>query len=756
MLLTAANAADLDNNAADTDKLCTAPFYNVPSREEALQDNMKSITPSEDMFTIDYDKLYPEIEYVDCSFNHLQSEINKLSPGEAYNIDRDYCFGTGDCLGIDIFTSDVTINGNGHTIDGSNDAPLFFVYGKNVRISNLTLTNSHCIGLKQEIGHLYYRNGRSPILWEGDGGCLENCKFYDNSAPIIGGAITWKGNDGVISNSLFINNTAGVIGGAVYLMGSNNRICNCMFLNSASKTGDEEIYVDRNHAKCFISAMYDGENLVTNGKYSNIDVDNLKYICETSFGGETINIIPLIYTAMMSQDTSVSLDSQVSYYAMPMSNGFLFTLSKRLSDRTVYQKNFYLSNVAKWEDVFNVLTYHDFKIDFSVTTTVTVDDYDDYRWASALDTKGMIPDGEMLKIAEDMKGSAGELLCQLQVNFAKSMVIDCDDTWDLSEKGFDVVNINGAGSTIKTDSGNRDEEMWATIDENCIFSASNLIIRGFNTAVENMGGTCIFNNVHFDDNHMKYIIDRYWGAAILNAGECICTNCIFTDNHCKNGGAIFTQGSLALNNCTFEGNEAYGDGDNVLNADKGKVYVDGNEIQGSQGCVEYVKSISDTWSTIVGISGLILSAGLGILAGMATGNPLIGVGVGVTLGACIGTICSVIIVSGTYDVHLNRALTCALLIGGCALAGGLGGAMGGFIAEASAAEAVDGIGIAEYEVDVSLVFSSSGLESIDTLSEVSSEWQEFVAMWYNDSVYEGISVSEEIIGNSLHLAEGII
>ena len=131
-------------------------------------------------------------------------------------------------------------------------------------------------------------------------------------------------------------------------------------------------------------------------------------------------------------------------------------------------------------------------------------------------------------------------------------------------------------------------------------------------------------------------------------------------------------------------------------------------------------------------------------------------GVGVALGACIGTICSVIIVSGTYDVHLNRALTCALLIGGCALAGGLGGAMGGFIAEASAAEAVDGIGIAEYEVDVSSVFSSSDLESIDTLSEVSSEWQEFVAMWYNDSVYEGISVSEEIIGNSLHLAEGII
>ena len=82
--------------------------------------------------------------------------------------------------------------------------------------------------------------------------------------------------------------------------------------------------------------------------------------------------------------------------------------------------------------------------------------------------------------------------------------------------------------------------------------------------------------------------------------------------------------------------------------------------------------------------------------------------------------------------------------------------MGGFIAEASAAEAVDGIGIAEYEVDVSSVFSSSDLESIDTLSEVSSEWQEFVAMWYNDSVYEGISVSEEIIGNSLHLAEGII
>ena len=212
------------------------------------------------------------------TFDDLFNDISNLNTGDTYNIDRDYYYDEG-CLvpvkyGIIVNVDDVVINGNGHVIDGKNKSVLFSVYGKNVKIYNLTCINSCYDNPKvAEYDSYSVKNGRSAINWEGDNGELSDCIFSGNSARVMGGAISWNGKDGLISDSVFLNNTAGVIGGAIYLSNSNNAVDNCVFLNSNSKMGGDGIYVDRNHKNCDVFAAYNGKRLVMDGSITNIDVN---------------------------------------------------------------------------------------------------------------------------------------------------------------------------------------------------------------------------------------------------------------------------------------------------------------------------------------------------------------------------------------------------------------------------------------------------------------------------------------------------
>ena len=691
-----------------------------PNHDDAIEQNQKAITPSEDMFQNNKSQLDPDT-YVDCGFKTLQHDIDELSPGDVYNMNRDFYYDDGG-QGIDIFVSNITINGNGHILDGKGKSTLFFVYGENVKISNLTFTNSYYANTRVNIGTSEFQNGRSPLCWEGNNGMLDSCIFYKNSALMMGGAITWKGNDGTISNCVFYNNTAGMIGGAIYLAGSNNIISRCAFLNSASKTGGENIFINSPH-NSFISLVSTDKKLYTYNSIANLDIADLNYIYESSFTGEKMNLIPLIYTAMMSNESSVQLTSSISYYALQMGNTFMFTLSKRYDNGVIYQRNYQIYNVDNLYQVFQALVGENYKNDFTFIKTVDVNNYDDYEYARTLNTNSLITHEELAKVTADMntarKDSYEKLMYQLEVNFKSPLTIDSDESWNPSDRGFDVINILGGGSTIKASSGDRDENNWVTIDEKCIFAASNICIRGFNNAVINLGGAAIFNNVTFDGNHMDYWIDRDWGAAILNGGECICINCTFTNNKCQDGGAIFNQATLNLNNCTFEGNKASSDGDNILNADKGCVYIDGEKIEGTKGVVEYIKSIPQGMVIFTSILGFTGSFIIGLIAGISTGNPIVGFSAGVAAGGFIGTICAATIIGNTYDMNYNRFKTFIILVAGCALAGGLGGAMGGFLAQSAAMAAAEDMVIDEvYNAEISEILTNS-FEDVESASELS-------------------------------------
>ena len=107
--------------------------------------------------------------------------------------------------GIYILKSDITIDGNGHTIDSRNKARMFYNIGQNVTIKNLIFKNGNTT---QKEGSYSKRRYGGAIYNLGEI-TLENCKFYGNESNSFGGAITNQ-DDAVLrlSNCEFINNSS--------------------------------------------------------------------------------------------------------------------------------------------------------------------------------------------------------------------------------------------------------------------------------------------------------------------------------------------------------------------------------------------------------------------------------------------------------------------------------------------------------------------------------------------------------------------
>ena len=696
------------------------------------------------------------------TFDDLYRDIVNLNPGDTYNIDKDYYY-EGSVIvspkfGVVVNTHNVTINGNGHVIDGKFKSTLFSVYANDVKIFNLSFVNSYYDPIVTEYDTYSVQKCSSPVNWEGNNGVLSGCKFCGNSAPAIGGALTWSGKNGQIINSIFMNNIAGIVGGAIYICGSDNKIRNCIFYNTTSLIGGESIYIDRNHVNCNLSAIYDGKRLFTDGKVSDIDVDYFSYSYKTLFYDEEVDLIPMIYAAMISQEDCVYLDSHVSYYAQMVGKEFILILSDDIGDGLIYQKCFNFYDIESLNDVYEKLIKGDFKLDLKFIKVVNVYNSADYEYARTLKSNCIISSYQALVLIKDFacfdESYFNDALYLLEVDFKEKLTIDSKKTWNPSNSGFDAINIQGHGSTIKTKSGNREENTWVTIsNEEYVFSASDLTINGFNTAVENLGGLAIFRFVNFDGNHMDYWFDKDWGAAIRNAGMCTCINCSFTNNRCDKGGAIFNQGNLTLTNCIFKDNDAEAKGDDVLNADNGTVYINGEEIIGSQGCVEYVKSMSTFWRSLISTVGVVVSFGLGFMVGVFSLNPAFGVVVGAVLGAGIGALCANFISDAIYNVNANRWILVVSLIAGCTLAGAIGGYVGCCMGQIWAAQ----------DAAINQAMISSTTENMEGLSQMSGEMPEFFGDMSSEGsiaeVFENAelsSVENVDMSDSIRVLEGVI
>ena len=580
-------------------------------------------------------------------FNDLKDDIENLNPGDIYNINQDYIFEddyVGPYIllheGIEITADNVTINGNGHIIDGNYNTAIFKVTGNNVKIFNLTIINSQYHGLSIpimtttepiKIGEVAFgkiisnhRTDLSPVYWLGDNGLIDNCTFNHNTA-INGGAITWMGNNGLINNSLFINNTVQGIAGAIYMGGENNTISNSNFINSFSPLSREAIYLDPQRKNITIKNVKSNEEIIIDGQLTNISANDLLY---TSFidispfeDAKQIDIIPLLYKTLTLGGTNLLNDNKTTYFCSYNSTTGDFVLSTYLNCGEImeeyagieYIRQFTFNNITDFSQVFADAVHTNYITSITQIGTILINSTDDY---SKLLAKQNYP-----KFFAKQKDETR----QLNIIFTKKLTINSNSCFNLDATNCDIITLYGNDSSIKAQNEARNEDKWIT-NSKTIFIAYNIQVGGFNTAIENKGGTVILNNVKLHDNKMDYIIDPDWGAAILNTGYCVCNNCTFTNNYCCKGGAIFNYGRLELNNCTFKGNTAYGEGDDVLNVANGIVMIDGDKIIGSKGPVTYTKEVDSFVSEVFMTIATVGSAAIIIIGGaltMITGNPLI-------------------------------------------------------------------------------------------------------------------------------------
>ena len=122
-------------------------------------------------------------------------------------------------------TSEVTIDGKGHTISGGNRYRIFEIAGGSAVIKNLTLTNGSSLGAN---GGAVYAHSASEIL-------ISNLTFVNNKAR-SGGAVAVQGGKVGIYNSNFFDNAAEDKGGAIWFDNTCHNSGNLEFRNNRSST----------------------------------------------------------------------------------------------------------------------------------------------------------------------------------------------------------------------------------------------------------------------------------------------------------------------------------------------------------------------------------------------------------------------------------------------------------------------------------------------------------------------------------------
>ena len=359
---------------------------------------------------------------------------------------------------------------------------------------------------------------------------MSDCIFSRNSG-VNGGAVTWMGNNGSINRVIFENNKARGVGGAIYLSGKNNNINNCVFINSTSQLFNESVFLDNKHESCNISKNNSCNALfLIDASQVNIDADNLCKVYYSQFAQKEFNIIPIIYSSLFGIN---HLDNETVYFGQYFNETHTYKLSiiKNFKKYNITYEMDYIISVDDIKNVFSSLMSNFYKINLKYIKTVNINTTDEYNKVCSRDVNYYI---FMDYVRNDTNiSNLGSIDYVLNVNYGNNSYFSSNAQW-MENSGFNITVINGNNATIHSTSSSSDENKWiVNHDNNRTFFISNLTIDGFNTAVENLNGSCVFNNVLFKNNKKDYFFQRDDGGAIVNAGLVICNNCTFINNYCR-------------------------------------------------------------------------------------------------------------------------------------------------------------------------------------------------------------------------------
>ena len=231
--------------------LCLLSISIVSATEDVKIDDLQAADEADDVITADNAK----------AFTDLKNEIINSESG-AINLESDYAYSGSDSTEGVAIDKAITINGNGHVLDGKNSARILAVRHADVVINDvifknakyqgsgaaiwtksvsITLNNCTFINNNADYGGVLY----SPV----GGNKITNCKFINNTATSSGGAININGNDNIIENNYFYNNKATKVnGGAIGFGGSvnkNNQIIGNTFEKNSAAGDGGAIYLQK-------------------------------------------------------------------------------------------------------------------------------------------------------------------------------------------------------------------------------------------------------------------------------------------------------------------------------------------------------------------------------------------------------------------------------------------------------------------------------------------------------------------------------
>ncbi len=245
--------------ASDTDGQILVNDTNTPDNENILSidndgTNINGQTDSNDLRDNEN-----TINITSKTFSELRNEIKSAEEGSTLFLLTDCSCESGfsyDGIGIQ---KQLTIDGNGHTINGKNTARAFFIDANNVVLKNIIFINGNSEGhgggtllirasntvienctfknSKDNYGGAIYINDKSKIDGTAVTGTkINNCNFESNTAKKSGGAIYAYSKGNTITNSKFTNNKASELGGAVHIVEHNNhKITNNTFTSNRAE-----------------------------------------------------------------------------------------------------------------------------------------------------------------------------------------------------------------------------------------------------------------------------------------------------------------------------------------------------------------------------------------------------------------------------------------------------------------------------------------------------------------------------------------
>ena len=447
--------------------------------------------------------------------SHAETEI-KLDKDYTYNSASDGSYRSGIVIDKDNFV----VDGQGHIINGGNQARIFHVQANNVTLKNITFL----FGSSEHGGAVYF-NGTGIII---------GCNFTSNSATYwsYGGAVYFN-NNGIVENSNFYGNRAIYYGGAIYFS-KNATVMKCNFTNNQAEQQGSAIHIR-------------GEAIVEN---SNFDSNHIIGMDQEDCGGA----IGLSNKARISNCTFNKNYVEREGNGIAIHYDFFSNKKEVIVENSLFTDNYH--DRSFYKDII--------RIDDCLVKDCTF-----------LNNEG----GVYIKNNGTIE-NCNFTNTHLPIYIYWGTVINCSFINSTSNYGGGAISFMENGIVVDCYfENNKAPEAGAIYSSSDIIVKNSKFINNTATsggagAIYSEGNMTVLGS-YFENNQAN----SYGGAIYVYGNDkqnCLVDNSQFYNNQAQTGGAIATTTNITITNSIFEGNKGSGTSFNVYLANDDITFIEEN------------------------------------------------------------------------------------------------------------------------------------------------------------------------------------